>query len=217
MPLVNDFLEVLQHTWGSWSLSTKFAFKKLTSKKHLPENNSVQNKTAEVPRGGDSTEATEAVTQSLVNPTLQTSLQERKSRSYYLDEVALHNKRNDCWIVIKDKVRSSFISASTSLQLPVWFWIGVGCSLLSTWCTNVFLWALFGAPWREFWRLVSEVNMIVLHDCVRYTMWASLQSNILEGRLFTLMLVEMAQTSSLHSTHLQHGRSSRTFILETLK
>jgi hypothetical protein len=121
MPLVNDFLEVLQHTWGSWSLSTKFAFKKLTSKKHLPENNSVQNKTAEPPRGGDSTEATEALTQSLVNPTLQPSLQERKSRSYYLDEVALHNKHDDCWIVIKDKVRSSFISASTWLQLPVRF------------------------------------------------------------------------------------------------
>lgn len=113
MPLVSDFLEVLQQTWGSWSLSTKFAFKKLTSKKHLPENNSVQNKTAEVSRGGDSTEATEALTQSLVNTTLQTSLQERKSRSYYLEEVALHNKRNDCWIAIKDKVRSSFITAST--------------------------------------------------------------------------------------------------------
>ena len=106
MPLVNDFLEVLQHTWGSWSLSTKFAFKKLTSKKHLSENNSVQNKAA-------------ALTQSLVNPTLQTSLQERKSRSYYLDEVALHNKRNDCWIAIKDKVRSSLVGASTWLQLPV--------------------------------------------------------------------------------------------------
>lgn len=87
----------------------------------MAENNSVQSITAEVSRGGDSTEATEALAQSLVNPALQTSLKERKSRSYYLDEVALHNKRNDCWIAIKDKVRASLLRASSWFRPPVLF------------------------------------------------------------------------------------------------
>lgn len=50
MPLIGDFLDVLGATLGKWSLSTKYAFKKLTGKKHVADATAVQNLSAEARR-----------------------------------------------------------------------------------------------------------------------------------------------------------------------
>lgn len=102
MPLVSDFLDVLNTTWGKWSLSTKFAFKRLTGKKHVSDASSVQSISAEVQR--DSIPRGASETQKVVKPIRRRSVQDRKPASYLLKDVASHDKLHDCWIVIKEKV-----------------------------------------------------------------------------------------------------------------
>lgn len=107
MPLVSDFLEVLGNTWGNWSLSTKFAFKRLTGKKHVADATSVQSISADAQRGSSAQGASEF--QAPVNSIRRRTVQGRKSSSYFMKDVASHDKPNDCWIVIKDKVCSSLL------------------------------------------------------------------------------------------------------------
>lgn len=107
MPLIGDFLDVLGATLGKWSLSTKYAFKKLTGKKHVADATAVQNLSAEARR--------EAVAETDGKGIRRRSVQNRKPVSYRMEDVVSHDKPDDCWIVIKDKVchsrnRSTFKS-----------------------------------------------------------------------------------------------------------
>lgn len=104
MPLVSDFLDVLSTTWGNWSLSTKFAFKQLTGKKHVSEVTPVQSHSAEVPRDSTPRVAPETLAQTDGKPIRRRSVRDRKPTSYLLKDVASHDKPHDCWIVIKEKV-----------------------------------------------------------------------------------------------------------------
>lgn len=96
MPLIGDFLDVLGATWGKWSLSTKYAFKKLTGKKHVADATAVHNLSAEARR--------EAVAETDGKGIRRRSVQNRKPVSYRMKDVASHDKPGDSWIVIKDKV-----------------------------------------------------------------------------------------------------------------
>ena len=104
MPLVSDFLNVLGTTWGRWSLSTKFAFKKLTSKKQPSEISSVQSAPAELQRDPKSRVAVKNVAQPVTKPIRRRSVQDRKPVTHSLSDVASHDKPGDSWIVIKKKV-----------------------------------------------------------------------------------------------------------------
>lgn len=100
MPLVSDFLNVLETTWSKWSVSTKFAFKRLTSKKHAAE---VQCPPAEVQRDSASRGTADNLSQSVGKSVRRRSVQD-KPVTYCLKDVAVHDKPEDSWIVIKEKV-----------------------------------------------------------------------------------------------------------------
>lgn len=102
MPLVSDLLNVLESTWGKWSVSTKFAFKRLTSKKLAAE---VQCTPTEVQRDSASRGTAENLSRSVGKPVRRRSAQD-KPVTYCLKDVAVHDKPQDCWIVIKEKVCS---------------------------------------------------------------------------------------------------------------
>ncbi|KAG0573811.1 hypothetical protein KC19_VG211200 [Ceratodon purpureus] len=98
MPLVSDFLNVLGTTLGQWSLSTTFAFKRLTTKKHSSDI-SVEAQKESVARG-----PVENISQSVAQPIRRRWVQDKKPVTYSLKDVASHDMPQDCWIIIKEKV-----------------------------------------------------------------------------------------------------------------
>lgn len=106
MPLISDFLDVLSTTWGKWSLSTKFAFKQLTGKKHVSDASSVHSVSTEVQRDSTPRGGSETLAETDGKPIRRRSVRGSKPTSYLLKDVASHDKPHDCWIVIKEKVCS---------------------------------------------------------------------------------------------------------------
>ncbi len=136
MPLISVCLDALDRTWREFqSISTGFIFRRLLNKKHPPLIDSTSSCfQSSNNNSGDSSmrdnqisqktivTADSASSKSYVKKTLSDSYDHQQEtvappRTYFKEDVSLHCKPNDCWLVIKDKVLS-FLSAGFLYSNP---------------------------------------------------------------------------------------------------
>jgi cytochrome b involved in lipid metabolism len=123
MPLISVCLDALDRTWREFqSISTGFIFRRLLNKKHPPLIDSTSSCfQSSNNNSGDSSmrdnqisqktivTADSASSKSYVKKTLSDSYDHQQEtvappRTYFKEDISLHCKPNDCWLVIKDKV-----------------------------------------------------------------------------------------------------------------
>jgi fatty acid desaturase/cytochrome b involved in lipid metabolism len=120
MPLMSVCLDALDRTWREWSTSTGFLIRRLLNRKHLTtegtttssfqsisgdalRNNNESQKTTTAAAAAEAVGKSNVVMKAVSDSS--SSYQQGVARiTYFMEDVSLHSKPNDCWLVIKDKV-----------------------------------------------------------------------------------------------------------------
>ncbi len=135
MPLISVCLDALDRTWREWSTSTSFVIRRLLNKKHLTtegtttssfqsipgdalRNNNESQKTTTAAAAAAAAEAMgkSNVVMKTVSDSSSSYQQGVAPTTYFMEDVSLHSKPNDCWLVIKDKVHGDHDPLSNHLQ-----------------------------------------------------------------------------------------------------
>jgi hypothetical protein len=133
MPLISVCLDALDRTWREWSTSTGFVIRRLLNKKHLTtegtttssfqsisgdalrNNNEFQKATTAAPAAAEAVGKSNVVMKT-VSDSSSSYQQGVAPTTYFMEDVSLHSKPNDCWLVIKDKVHGDHDHLSNHLQ-----------------------------------------------------------------------------------------------------
>ncbi len=132
MPLISVCLDALDRTWREWSTSTGFVIRRLLNKKHLTTEgtttSSFQSMSGDALRNNNESQKTTTaaaaeavgklnVVMKTVSDSSSSSYQQGVApTTYFMEDVSLHCKPNDCWLVIKDKVHGDHDPLSNHLQ-----------------------------------------------------------------------------------------------------
>jgi hypothetical protein len=134
MPLISVCLDALDRTWREWSTSTSFVIRRLLNKKHLTtegtttssfqsipgdalrNNNESQKTTTTAAAAAAEAMGKSNVVMKTVSDSSSSYQQGVAPTTYFMEDVSLHSKPNDCWLVIKDKVHGDHDPLSNHLQ-----------------------------------------------------------------------------------------------------
>jgi hypothetical protein len=130
MPLISVCLDALDRTWREWSTSTSFVIRRLLNKKHLTTEGTTTSSFQSIPgdalrNNNESQKTTTAAAEAMgkSNVVMKTVSDSSSSyqqgvapTTYFMEDVSLHSKPNDCWLVIKDKVHGDHDPLSKHLQ-----------------------------------------------------------------------------------------------------
>jgi hypothetical protein len=132
MPLMSVCLDALDRTWREWSTSTGFLIRRLLNRKHLTtegtttssfqsisgdalRNNNESQKTTTAAAAAEAVGKSNVVMKAVSDSS--SSYQQGVARTtYFMEDVSLHSKPNDCWLVIKDKVHGEHDPLSNHFQ-----------------------------------------------------------------------------------------------------